>query len=70
MKYLRKICFAPTFINRCLYFTQIFEIEDMLTTDTKVALDLSPTSFGGESPVAMLGFFLFWKQSVSNCVFL
>ena len=26
MKYWRKICFAPTFINRCSYFTQIFEI--------------------------------------------
>ena len=27
-------------------------------TDTKVALALSPTSLDGESPVAMLGFFL------------
>jgi len=27
-------------------------------TETKVALDLSPTSLGGESPVARLGFFL------------
>ena len=34
----------------------------MLTTDTNVALDLSPTSFGGESPVAIFGFFLIREQ--------
>ena len=36
----------------------------MLTTDTNVALDLSPTSFGGESPVAIFGFFLVGRQSL------
>ena len=38
----------------------------MLTTDTNVALDLSPTSFGGESPVAIFGFFL--MRIVYDCV--
>lgn len=36
-----------------------FKVSLSPPTDTKVALDLSPTSFGGESPVAMFGFFLY-----------
>ena len=39
---------------------------NMLTTDTNVALDLSPTSFGGESPVAIFGFFL--MRIVNDCI--
>lgn len=35
-------------------------------TDTKVALALSPTSLGGESPVAMFGFFLGLEGRVST----
>ena len=35
-----------------------------LTTETKVALDLSPISFNGESPVAIFGFFLGLKKIV------
>ena len=42
----------------------------LLTTDTKVALDLSPQSLAGESPVARLGFFLVVITPVRSLVVL
>lgn len=45
-------------ITSCLAKVPRFRVSLSPPTETKVALDLSPISLAGESPVAMLGFFL------------
>ena len=60
------VSLSPPWRIECHYLVN----HRLLTTDTKVALDLSPQSLAGESPVARLGFFLVVITPVRSLVVL